>query len=204
MKHFVKKHKHHFGLWFLSAIVFVSSLFWLDKIKQQEVAPTSLPEEKIAVESIIPQESASATAPTKKELPAAVFSKALALPISTTTAVAAVAILSEAVPEVEKINVTFKISVLEKTRELTVEVPVKSTVYDAMLLLNQERKLAVEFKSFAGMGAMVQAIDGMANDTRANKFWIYYINGQAAQLGISYYIIKPNDLIEWKYEASWF
>lgn len=204
MKHFVKKHKHHFGLWFLSAIVFISSIFWLNKIKQQEVGLINASENKVADSKMVELVATSTTSvqSIKKEMPRAVLSKIL--PVSTSTAVDVANILSENVPVVEKINVTFKISALEKTRELSVIVPIKSTVYDAMLLLNQEKKLAVEFKTFAGMGAMVQAIDGVANDTRINKFWIYYINGQSAQVGVSYYIIKPNDLIEWKYENSQF
>ena len=76
--------------------------------------------------------------------------------------------------------------------------------YHALNLLSTEKKLLVEFKTFAGLGAMVQSIDGLANDAAANKFWIYYVNGQSAQVGISSYVIKPNDLIEWKYEANQF
>jgi len=34
------------------------------------------------------------------------------------------------------------------------------------------------------------------------KYWVYYINGEEAQTGISTYLIKPNDTIEWKYEES--
>lgn len=111
---------------------------------------------------------------------------------------------SATAPAEEKINVTFKIVAPEKTQELTVAVSPKSTVYDAMEVLNQEKKLVVVFKTFAGMGAMVETIDGVANDTAANKFWLYYINGQSAQVGISSYVLQPKDVIEWKYEVSQF
>lgn len=205
MKHFVHQHKHHFGLWLLSAIVLISSIFWLNRIKQEEKVTTGVASEPVASSTL------SVLSAEKEQLFTAVLSKPA---VATDAAVATATIMPSAnsvttsspivVPAVEKINVTFKISTPVKTRELTVAVPTKSTIYDTLLLLNQEKRLAVEFKMFTGMGAMVQAIDDVANDTRANKFWLYYINGQSAQVGISFYTVKPDDLIEWKYEASQF
>jgi hypothetical protein len=45
----------------------------------------------------------------------------------------------------------------------------------------------------------VEEIGGLKSDQQNGKYWIYYINGKSAKLGISTQIVKPGDLIEWKY-----
>ncbi len=52
----------------------------------------------------------------------------------------------------------------------------------------------------AGMGYFVTEINEIKNDPQAGRYWIYYVNGESAQVGISNYIINQGDLIEWKYE----
>ncbi len=70
-----------------------------------------------------------------------------------------------------------------------------STALEAM----QNAKLNFQTKTFSGLGEFVEEIGGLKNDTQNGKYWIYYINGETAKLGISTQIVKPNDLIEWKY-----
>ncbi len=77
-----------------------------------------------------------------------------------------------------------------------------STVYDMMSKLQSQDKFTFKTKEFAGLGQFVEEINGVKNDPQANKYWIYYINGKSAQVGISNYILKLNDLIEWKYETT--
>jgi len=90
-------------------------------------------------------------------------------------------------------NQSYKIPVAEK-----------STVYDVMQKLASEQKITVTMKDFSGMGYFVEEINGTKNDNQLGKYWIYYINGQAAKIGISSYILKNNDSITWKYENSKF
>lgn len=61
-----------------------------------------------------------------------------------------------------------------------------------------------ETKEYAGIGKFVQSINGLKEETRNKMYWIYYINGQTAQIGITDYIIQQGDVIEWKYEKSKF
>ncbi len=70
-----------------------------------------------------------------------------------------------------------------------------STVYDAI----QKSNLDFKTKTFSGLGEFVEEIGGLKNDKQGGKYWIYFINGETAKLGISTQIVKPNDLIEWKY-----
>lgn len=45
-------------------------------------------------------------------------------------------------------------------------------------------------------------VSGIDTATASAEFtWLYYINGESAQVGSDQYILKPGDLIEWKYEV---
>lgn len=80
----------------------------------------------------------------------------------------------------------------------------ESTVFDLMIKL-QENGLAFTYTDFGShMGIFIDSINGRVSDTKKNLYWIYYINGVEAKIGVSNYIIQPNDIIEWKYEAPSF
>lgn len=78
------------------------------------------------------------------------------------------------------------------------------TAYDAMQKLILDKKITAQMKEFPGLGFFVEEINGIKNNPQTNEYWIYYINGASAQIGISQYKIKNNDLITWKYEKSQF
>lgn len=83
-----------------------------------------------------------------------------------------------------------------------ISLPSGSSVYDLMNLALKSTQFRFEGKKFPGMGFFVDEINGIKQDARRGKYWIYYINDKEAQVGVSTYIIKPNDVISWKYEAS--
>ncbi|MCX6779557.1 MAG: DUF4430 domain-containing protein [Candidatus Magasanikbacteria bacterium] len=84
------------------------------------------------------------------------------------------------------------------------QLPEKSTAYDAMAQLVRDKKISVVFKEFSTLGYFVDEVDGVRTDKNSGKYWIYYLNGKPAQMGISNYILKNNDSITWKYEAPQF
>ena len=55
-------------------------------------------------------------------------------------------------------------------------------------------------REFPGLGFFVQELNGLAENPRQGTFWIYYINGEKAKVGISAYTVKADDIISWKYE----
>ena len=73
-----------------------------------------------------------------------------------------------------------------------------STAYELL------KKSQIDFKTktFSGMGEFLEEINGVKNDNQAGTYWIYYINGESAKLGISQQIVKPLDIITWKYETA--
>ena len=77
-----------------------------------------------------------------------------------------------------------------------------STVHDVMQFLAAMQGLEFVGSEYGDLGFFVESIGGIKNDKLKGKYWIYYINGEKAKIGISNYIIQPNDIIFWKYETS--
>jgi len=79
-----------------------------------------------------------------------------------------------------------------------------TTVYQLMQNLSASsiKPFSFQTKEYAGMGHFVEEINGIKNNPTENKYWIYYINGESAKVGISNYIIHKGDVIEWKYENT--
>lgn len=102
-------------------------------------------------------------------------------------------------PAEEKINVAIIISGVKY------EAAIKpgSSVYDLMNLLKAENKINFSGKDYASLGFFVEEINGLKNNP-AGENWIYYVNGQPAQVGVSYYKLKAGDTIEWRYEVKSF
>jgi len=88
--------------------------------------------------------------------------------------------------------------------EYKIELRDKMTVYTLMQTLSASSIKPFIFATieYPGLGQFVESINDLKNDRQNGKYWIYYLNGKPAQIGISYYLLKPNDLIEWKYGVS--
>lgn len=68
-----------------------------------------------------------------------------------------------------------------------------------------ENNIELKYKDYGGdLGVFVEAIGNVAGDTKANKFWQYWVNGQLAQVGASKYELKDGDMVEWKYGPAEF
>lgn len=48
----------------------------------------------------------------------------------------------------------------------------------------------------SSMGMFVQSIDGLAADSK--HFWEFFVNGKSSSVGVSSYVLKNGDKIEWK------
>jgi len=54
----------------------------------------------------------------------------------------------------------------------------------------------------ANLGFFVNEINGLKNNSLTGEYWLYYINDQSANVGITNYIINSGDKIEWRYETT--
>ena len=86
----------------------------------------------------------------------------------------------------------------ENTYEVVV--PQGSTVLDAMYAAQKEHEFSFKGKEFSGIGFFVEEIEGIRQDPLNKMYWIYYVNKEKAQVGVSSYIIQDNDVITFKYE----
>ncbi|OGH87647.1 MAG: hypothetical protein A3J93_03960 [Candidatus Magasanikbacteria bacterium RIFOXYC2_FULL_42_28] len=59
-------------------------------------------------------------------------------------------------------------------------------------------------KEYAGIGFFVDGINDIKNNPTAGKYWVYYLNGQPAPVGISTYLLKSGDIINWQYGTKQF
>lgn len=200
MKHFVKKHAPHFGLWALSGLILLGSTVWLNHVNQRSPAHAS--------RTIVPTASIVQTTSTAPVPPAKEKSRAVPVPTQKNINPEPLAepliesLAEEKMVEENKISVSFKFIAPGWTKDLAVLVKEDSTVYEAMKELVKEGKISVEFKQFSGLGAFVQSIDGLA--PKGNQYWIYYLNGQTANVGVSLTKLKNNDVITWRYETAKF
>lgn len=58
----------------------------------------------------------------------------------------------------------------------------------------------VETQSYEGIGELVVAIND--RPSTSDHFWIFYINGEPAQVGAGAYETKPTDRLSWRFEAA--
>lgn len=91
-----------------------------------------------------------------------------------------------------------KLRVVDKT--YTVSLPKGSSAYDVMAKVQETSDFRFRGKEFPGLGFFIQEINGLEQSPRLAKYWIYYINGKKAEVGISAYTVNEHDIISWNYE----
>lgn len=79
-----------------------------------------------------------------------------------------------------------------------------STVYNLMQLASADPRqpFLFETKDYGSMGLFIESINGLKNNNQTGEYWIYYVNGESARIGISNQIVKSGDVIQWRYEKS--
>ncbi|MGD2247432.1 MAG: DUF4430 domain-containing protein [Candidatus Methanofastidiosia archaeon] len=88
--------------------------------------------------------------------------------------------------------ITATITIENNEVTCTADIQAGSNVFDLMTACN------IEFEEDKGF---VTSINGIAQDAGANKYWMYYINGEMAQVGAKEYIVQNGDEITWKLES---
>jgi len=92
-------------------------------------------------------------------------------------------------------NVLITLNVFDKSYSIKTEEGVN--VYDAMKSISDE-SFSFKATEHSGLGYFVEEINGVKGTP--GKYWIYYVNGKEASVGISNYILKNGDIINWKQE----
>ncbi len=58
----------------------------------------------------------------------------------------------------------------------------------------------VETQNYEGIGELVTSINGVPST--AENYWIFYVNGEQAQVGASEFATKSTDQLSWRYEQA--
>lgn len=100
------------------------------------------------------------------------------------------------ISEKEKINkeIVQPIKKLEFIYESKEEI----SVYQFMQELKKTSQIDFKEKDYPSLGKFITEVNGVKN---GEKNWIYYVNNQKANLGISNYKINSGDIISWRYES---
>ena len=81
-----------------------------------------------------------------------------------------------------------------------VSLPEGSSAYDLMAKTQEISDFQFRGEEFPGLGFFIQEINSLEQSPRLGKYWIYYINGKKAEVGISAYTVNNHDIISWEYE----
>jgi len=90
------------------------------------------------------------------------------------------------------------INLVVENKNIHVVVPYGSSLYDALVIAQQNGQINFSGKSYPSLGFFVTDIDALHSG--GGKNLIYYINGAEAQVGISSYVPADGDIISWKLE----
>ena len=99
----------------------------------------------------------------------------------------------------ESIKVT--LSVLDKKYDI--QVKEGSTVFEMMNALekqsSEDNLFSFKYTNNFSMGSFITEINGIKG--LPGKYWIYYVNDKLASVGVSKYVLKEGDIINWKNEG---
>ena len=94
-----------------------------------------------------------------------------------------------------------KVSLQVEDKNYITSIVENGTVFDAMEQIKKENKeFDFKYTKHAGLGVFVDEIDGIKGERDA--YWIYYVNNKKAGIGVSHYILKDGDIINWKQEKN--
>jgi hypothetical protein len=95
-----------------------------------------------------------------------------------------------------------KVSLIVFDKTYGIELREGSTVFDVMQKIQHENitndLFNFKYKEYPSIGVFVEEINGVIGSQ--GKYWIYYVNGEKAEVGISKNIVKGGDIISWKQE----
>lgn len=91
-----------------------------------------------------------------------------------------------------------KVSLNLQNRKYETEINEGATVFEVMQKIQKENdnNFSFGYKEYPSLGVFVDEINEVKGDL--GKYWIYYVNGKEASVGVSKNIIKNGDIISWE------
>ena len=98
-------------------------------------------------------------------------------------------------------NRNIKVSLIIQEKKYEIEIKDGATVFEVMQKMQKENSkndlFDFKYTEHTGLGIFINEINGLKG---SGGYWIYYVNGMEANVGVSNYKIKNGDIISWKYE----
>ncbi|HEY5587934.1 MAG TPA: DUF4430 domain-containing protein [Candidatus Paceibacterota bacterium] len=96
-----------------------------------------------------------------------------------------------------------KISLNVLDKKYNTEIKEKSSLFEAMEKIKKEsaegKIFDFKYKETPGLGNFITEINGEKGTP--GRYWIYYVNGKLASVGVSNYILKEGDIINWNQDG---
>lgn len=91
-----------------------------------------------------------------------------------------------------------EVTLIVLDKKYTAQVGQGDSVYKIMKNLqnNKENNFSFNYKEYPSLGIFVDEINGIKGGI--GKYWIYYVNDKEPPVGVSKYILKEGDIINWK------
>lgn len=100
-------------------------------------------------------------------------------------------------PEENLMIKTQKVELIVSDKNYEIGINEGGSVFEVMEKLKRDDKnFSFKYKQYPSLGIFVNEI----NNTKGGegKYWIYYVNGEEATIGVSEYILKGGDIIKWE------
>ncbi|HAE36971.1 MAG: hypothetical protein UR85_C0009G0021 [Candidatus Nomurabacteria bacterium GW2011_GWF2_35_66] len=96
-----------------------------------------------------------------------------------------------------------KVSLNVFDKKYEVETKEGTSVFEMMKILEEKstplNTFSFQYKEVSGLGSFITEINGVKGTP--GKYWMYYVNDKLASVGVSQYILKDGDIINWKNEG---
>jgi len=96
----------------------------------------------------------------------------------------------------ETIKTEKKASLIVFDKKYEIAIGRDNSVYKTMDNLQKLEDFSFSYKEYPSLGIFINKINDIEGSR--GKYWIYYVNGQEAQVGVSKYILKDGDIISWE------
>jgi hypothetical protein len=93
---------------------------------------------------------------------------------------------------------TETITVVAGQDKISLSVTPDTTFYDALVQARTEGKISFAGKNYPALGFFLTDIESL--HAGKGKDLLYYVNGKEATVGVSKYVLKDGDILEWKLE----
>lgn len=74
------------------------------------------------------------------------------------------------------------------------------TIFAAMQSELNKKNVPFEFKQYSGLGTLVTKI-GSKENGGGKRYWQYWVNGKHPDIGADQQLLKPGDVVEWKFTS---